>query len=393
MNCSKPHCPYDASCNRCFRCTYCRCVCKKCSCGKCRGLYPPSHWCIECQRPVCQGCTCRGLAGRLADIIMRPLTPRERIISPLARPIGVELEFSRHYNWQNTRHAYMKDDGSLYGPAAGELVVKNLVGDSLISILTKIRADLGDKLEVNESCGFHVHVYALDYQAWDIRRFLKVYEHVEADIFNYLIAPERLTGDNIKYCAPLTRVRNGYAGEKICNSAPRIKDPLIETLFSASNSMELRKLVYDWIHAGKLSMFEKEAEAVARKAAFATVKEEIYPGARAKGYKWTQTKSQSYSTERYGAVNFVSWLYRGTIEWRMHEGTTDLTTMIMWSLFCGWFTDIIWKMTDRQAELVKSLEDFIELPQFPSSVRKWVKECMSKRKTAGTDKGFVRGKI
>src|SRR5713226_8857488 len=90
------------------------------------------------------------------------------LINLLARPIGVELEYSSVVRFRDAVNnsvyfAYWEHDGTLT-KGGEELVVNPASGDQLIQYLTTL-IGLHDKYlpKVDASCGFHVHVQSQDF--------------------------------------------------------------------------------------------------------------------------------------------------------------------------------------------------------------------------------------
>jgi len=93
---------------------------------------------------------------------------------------------------------------------------------------------------------------------------------------------------------------------------------------------------------------------------------------------------------RRSALNLHSWMMRGTLEFRLKEGTVDPVECINWPLWCGWFVDRTAALRDSQVrewltkppslvELTESWYRGVKKP--PEGLVEWVRErCASPRK-------------
>jgi hypothetical protein len=64
---------------------------------------------------------------------------------------------------------------------------------------------------------------------------------------------------------------------------------------------------------------------------------------------------------RYWGLNLHSWFFRGTVEFRMFQGTTVVDDLVCWPLLCGWIVHAATIVPDATALGVKGLGDFLNL--------------------------------
>jgi hypothetical protein len=64
---------------------------------------------------------------------------------------------------------------------------------------------------------------------------------------------------------------------------------------------------------------------------------------------------------RYWGLNLHSWFFRGTVEFRMFQGTTAVDDLVCWPLLCGWIVHAATIVPDATALGVKGLGDFLNL--------------------------------
>ncbi len=221
-------------------------------------------------------------------------------------------------------------DGSI--PNAGkEYIFGPGSGKDYLSALSGIaRAFETHRVSVNRQCGLHVHVDGRDFNAWSARRLLVMYERLKPQIYK-LVLPER------------AKVNYSLMGEK--------RTEWVSKLISQPTSSLIRKQIVESVY--KVA----DQSSVPRRAS-------------------------KYDSARYTGLNLHSWFHRGTFEWRMHHGTVDPTRLLMWPQLCGWFTDLAYHLSDRDAFEITTLPQLLHgswkvgpyLLQMPREVATWVEE-------------------
>src|SRR5258708_6178097 len=133
------------------------------------------------------------------------------VINLLARPIGVELEYSSVVGFKDQvgpligDFSYWEHDGTLT-KGGEELVVNPASGDQLIQYLTTlIGLHANYPVKVDASCGFHVHVQSQDFSNLDLRRLIAMWCRIEPEIFGtlVLVSRRRAREDGHHYCRPM----------------------------------------------------------------------------------------------------------------------------------------------------------------------------------------------
>jgi hypothetical protein len=227
--------------------------------------------------------------------------------------------------------------------------------------------ELAEKLyisgaEVNKTCALHTHVGGSDLSYWEIRRLLRVYAQIESEIYDYLILPYRRDDPTVvHYCQMLTRPHAPCDRcERFDSQYPGARTPyrsiqrtMIE-LEAAKSTAELK--------AGVLKMLYNLPDATKRFEEFQTRK-----GGR---YEWC----------RYVGMNLHAWQYRGTIEFRMKEATTDLEELIAWPMWCGWFVHAVTTMKEKDSFGPIGLVEFTER-YMPKWITRWVHKKVEERKS------------
>lgn len=295
-------------CNDCDRCKNC-CECSFCDhCGDNSG---DSH-CSECD--CCEGCcdctskehpvTIRSRSivfhlsdgtrepGRVAKNYLDIRPPKGTGRNPSRRFISCELEIlNTESSWASRvedvcrkRSHSVVEDGSISDESGFEINTSPAQGDVFITHIE----ELCDALDhhgatVDISCGYHVHVDARDFGYWDIRRLCKLYAKIEDGLFQ-CVSRSRRTSDYCQSCGEryleMTRGRNA-------------KEMFAKTVYSA------------------------DAKCLRSR----------------KGHK--------HDSARYAALNLHSWLYRGTIECRMHQGTTNAKKVWLWGTLWAGILDYV----------------------------------------------------
>ena len=92
------------------------------------------------------------------------------------------------------------------------MVVQPLHGDEVVKGICDLWRVLGaGRAQMNETCGLHVHVGALDFDEGDLRRLLRLYVGLEAEIYGMLIDPNRRSGGCVRYARMFSETDKKYA--------------------------------------------------------------------------------------------------------------------------------------------------------------------------------------
>lgn len=182
-------------------------------------------------------------------------------------------------------NASVVEDGSLdecgfeinTAPAQGKLLKEQLA-----DICAAINAA---GAEVNNSCGLHVHVDAQRISLAGVARIVSAMHRIEPLLYK-IVAPSRADAE---WCRPL------YPGfEPVCT--PMIAGDEIAA------TRNLAKMMWS--------------------SSKGTPKAGFYTGG--KGH-----------TARYRSLNIHSWAYRGSLEFRLHHGSTNANKIFNWATTCG----------------------------------------------------------
>ncbi len=211
-------------------------------------------------------------------------------------------------------------DGSVEGEVPFEINTAPAAGNKFIEQIDEIAGALKKATgKVNKTCGLHIHVDARDFTFYDMRKLAYLYEKTEDGFFS-IIAPSRKTS---RFCKPCGK---SYVKDLDNNVIPK------------DNEKTLIKNVYG--HEDKIANL------------------------RAGG---------KYQEARYAAMNFHSWIFRGTIENRMHQGTVSAKKIKMWGLLNAGLIDYAYDNTEKHIKALKgtSLEILMEVAP-TAEVRAWV---------------------
>lgn len=299
-------------CCRCPRCTHADCRdaanagCPD-GCGQCAG-----H--------------CRCARGVTLPMVTRPMEHHEskRFYQGLRRKLGTEIEIAgklREGSRTEMKAALVKwsasvvRDGSL-PPTGVEIVTSPAGGDKWREMMQEIGAGLGAlKACVDSSCGNHVHVDATDLGAWDLRRVIQLYAHVEDVLFAALPQARRSS----TYCVPCgpTYLRWLEDGNKKLNKR-----------WLAMKQYEITVDSVVRVTCGRdASPRQKNAEVDA------AIKDRT---------------TRKYDSTRYKALNLHSFWHRGTIEFRHAHGTARGEQIMHWGIVCGSIVEFAAKHSDAE---------------------------------------------
>lgn len=295
--CSNCDCRCDSVCSNCDYCDDC-CDCSHCN--RCDTTVSSGDYCCDCNR-CNECCTCN--EERVVTIIKRTIryyksNKLEFKTNPIKRFISCEIEIDEaedgNYIEKVARKwgASIVEDGSLSNsgfeintsPANGDIFLGQI--EEFCDAFTACGA------VVNVKCGLHVHIDARDFSYWDIRKLIILYAKIEEGLFS-LVPLSRRSSDTCKKCGQdyLKAILNG--------NPKKIKDAILESLYK-----------------------NKTATKTCRK--------------------------EKYMNCRYNALNLHSWLYRGTIEFRLGGGTTNYDKITNWSLLLASIVDYVAKHSDKE---------------------------------------------
>lgn len=276
---------------------------------------------------------------------------RNKALNALPRLLGVEIEVARfnqdaHIStW--VAHKWVRDGSVSSGK---EMVVEPYKGDQFVVAMVDLyRLGQESNWGMDSSCGFHVHVDARTITFWEARNIILLYAKVEADIYRYLVKPARKLN---RFCYPLTSPVPTLARRDNDSGVAILDKKTISSLLDATRGT-IKKAVLAVVYP----------EAIAQGAG-TTYQEWL---AKARGDKYGRHGGHK---SRYAGLNLHSWQHRGTIEFRMKEGTTDPYELVCWPLFCGWLVEIGATLSPDRMEKIMGLYDFAYL--LPQPVQDWV---------------------
>lgn len=373
-------------------CTTCRCphntdwFCG--SCGSCRRY-----------------CSCRGRAGGIGRV---PKSAHAAIGSSSMfigsrRAIGLELELANFGNWRVQRNdrgrigpdgpTYKIDrDGSVH-PSELEAVVDPIAGDQqiingLVAIANHVYTN---NCTVNNTCGYHVHVDARDYSWHDIQKLMLMWFIIERWERSLNAVAGR--GPNT-YCQRWTDwLRNQVHNNSqiIEGYTPRHNDWMLVTNLAHFKRMIIYALYgYDCNRtkdhvdqARRSTLFRQHMQeynqrlAEAQRAGYQerqlldvvgsrprTIR---YVGSQLGGFlRLRSNRGWNHAVQsRYLNLNIHSWIFRGTVEYRLSAGTVDPSDIQMLPLFWLWLTEAItrtnlWSIMSYHAQGIDPFQAFIK---------------------------------
>lgn len=322
--------PEDA--NRCDDCGLCLHCCKhpRCEgcdkqiteaelalrCPMCTCMDAPDHRCCSCTRCSSCGKTRLGLCGTCGRCPIccehRPRVVRFKHEGDLpfhddaeglrrgalpARYISAEIEAAgarksgrvawtvRKWGGSIVRDGSLPDDGFEINTAPARGGAWDRQVREICSALREVRAFTDD------SCGLHLHVDARDLHYWDIRRFMRLWIRLESGFYR-AVAPERDGNDFCRRTARhFGRILSGERGFAV------------KAKGGGKSSSRFRRAMADVLY-GRIDT---------------------------RGVRGDKHASPSH----YWGCNLHSWMMRGTIEFRMHEGTLNPLEIIRWGRLCA----------------------------------------------------------
>jgi len=231
--------------------------------------------------------------------------PAHRKINKSIRLVGLEIEVATVNSDTGsledacrTWHASIVEDGSVSN--GFEINTSPASGDYLLKMIERIGRGLSQAgATVDARCGLHVHVDCRDFTFYDMRKLVKLYTKIEPALFAMMPGSRRRSA----FCRP-------------CGA----------------------RFVYD-LDAFKIPKDSKKQ--------LLTNVLEIEPSINCKGQR--DHKNGRYGS-RYNALNLQSWLYRGTIECRLHTGTVNPHKLECWALLWQAIVDYAYRLTESQID-------------------------------------------
>ena len=232
------------------------------------------------ERSYCERCFNARQCGYFTNPQITVFSPTfDRVFS--SRKYGVELESSKGNCKKNETVFSAVKDASTTGPEYVSPILQGDLGFSHIESLCNKNP------QVNNSCGFHLHVDATDLIPRQVCKIANGYKKIQD--FLYSIVAER-RGEENGFCLP------------------------IETVYSEIRTKEALKIA-------------------------------LY------GSAGSDSDKDKYHSKRYEFLNVHSYLFRGTLEIRLHEGTFNSEHIKEWinlnlSLFSLFLSDFTVKGAD-----------------------------------------------
>lgn len=238
-------------------------------------------------------------------------------------------------------------DGSL--PYCGfEITTAPANGNKFVEQIKDITNGLGDaKPIITKECGLHIHIDARDFTYNDMAKLIKLYAAIEPVLF--AMVPEHRRKS--KYCLP--------CGEKY------YKGILASTRPDKDHWVTKSQLVFNTYNS----------------------------------YDSDSLRKSKYNDARYNALNLHSWFYRGTIEFRLMEGSVDPAYITNWGILWAKILDYVIQTDEKELDLMINEFNKASKPQLiltfivkdDKILDKFIREQVKKNKSAKPKKKTKRG--
>jgi len=277
----------------------------------------------------------------MAPYVSPPSTPvfntanrNEFEINPIKRYISCELEIADfdaplNYKLEEVVKRWggaIVGDGSVHGNNPFEINTAPANGDKFVNQLKEICQVLREgHAAANDSCGLHVHVDARKLDYFSIRKVAYLWEKLEP-AFMKLTPPSRR---GLHYCAPW--------GSR-----------LVEGLESATVPKQNRDKLIENIYGEKKTRLVRET-----------------PG----------SSNGKYDSARYRSLNLHSWVFRGTLEYRLWAGSRSFKKVLNSALLSAGLVDFAVSHSEDEIKALKGSEIELLLQVAPTDYNKeWVIE-------------------
>jgi hypothetical protein len=248
------------------------------------------------------------------------VNPSNRFLSIEIEVAGCKVKGKQVNNAVEKWHHAVVRDGSL--PSAGfEINTAPASGDKFVASIKEMCAALEEqKAFVTDACGAHCHIDCRDMKFGDLRKLMLLHGRTEQALYA-IIAPNRARS---QYCTPST----------------------------------------DWIKRALMGRIEKGNNGF-KKELFRKLYNNEKPkeGRKSKG-----------AGHRYASMNIQSWMFRGTVENRMHHGSVEAEHLINWGILMAAMCDFAMQHSERDLVYMKEGALDLLLRVSPTEAnREWIK--------------------
>ena len=207
-------------------------------------------------------------------------------------------------------------DGSL--PSGGfEINTAPAAGDHFIQQITEICDVLkAAGAYVDESCGLHVHADARDFKYADMRNLVLLWEKLEPAF----MSTQSAARSRSHYCRPV--------GRKYADAFRTLGLPDFVKAKGKPNGVKTK--FFDGVY-----------------------------GTRSNYNDFRPARDSHYDDSRYHNLNLHSWIYRGTVENRLHSGTIVARKIIDWATTWAKFMDMAYVANEKEIGTITDPVDYL----------------------------------
>lgn len=213
--------------------------------------------------------------------------PKEFKINPLRRLVGLEVEVNDYVDGEAVSRYAEKIGAGICADCAYELNTPPANGDAMVKMLVELSDEIRKAGSVAKNgSGLHTHVDCRDLTYNDIRKVCVLYGKTELALYS-IIDPRRCTANSSRggFC----KMVGGKAFAEMFSDPSTAKEDFIRFVYGSEENLK----------------------------------------------KWRPGNKAPPGGERYLGINLHSWTMRGTIEFRLHHGTTKSSKMIPWAMLMG----------------------------------------------------------
>ena len=296
---------------KCEICGKCKCFCSCIRCPICSNRFAYNvvcnrcYFCIEC-------CKCPNVTFFKNNLRFYKSTAKQRMINKSQRFIAAEIEVAsiskkggkeimdmvKKWNGNIVRDSSLPESGFEINtsPANGDIFINQV--NEICDVLNK-----GEATICND-CGTHIHIDARDYNYFDIEKLLKIYSRVEPMLFE-MVPKSRRKAD---HCKPTTD-RYMSVIKNNNQSFKELKHNIVNSLYGEPSTM----LRYE---------------------------------------------RRNNVNQRRFAMNIHSFLYRGTIECRLLNGSINAEEIVKWGRLWLYIVDFGLNVNMDKLDIISSMPDY-----------------------------------
>ena len=258
--------------------------------------------------------------------VPKPILSKKFKLNPLRRLVGFEIEVNDYIDGKAISEYARTIGAGMVQDVAFEMNTPPMQGDAMVEKIQEISSVIRGHGAVSyQGSGLHTHVDCRDASWNDIRKLCVLYGKTEVALYS-IIDPRRSGRNSSRggFC----KMVGGLDFAKMMSDPSTAKEDIISFVYGSVENLK----------------------------------------------KVRNSNKQPPGGDRYLGLNLHSWLMRGTVEFRLHQGTTKADKMLNWGMLMGGMVQTAIGKGDREINDWPTGKEGILAYAPTDGVRKWVNE-------------------